>query len=185
MARCLLEHNRTGICSTKKSIRIVNALEYNAHTTSYFRNMQALKLPDLYKYHLLIFVYKSLILKENVNVATLRQNLENHEYNTREREAITIPPYKRVESQFPFRYAAAKAWNGLPANIKSCTSLTMFKTALKQYICSSYWLSYCNTLTHIVICFSVCICVWCLSMTHITQLKVTGVTRMCIGFLAL
>ena len=82
----------------KKSIRIANALEYNAHTTSYFRNMQALKLPDLYKYHLLIFVYKSLILKENVNVVTLRQNLENHEYNTREREAVTIPLYKRVKS---------------------------------------------------------------------------------------
>ena len=125
-----------------KSIRIANALEYNAHTTSYFRSMQALNLPDLYKYHLLIFVYKSLILKENVNVVTFRQNLENHDYNTREKEAITIPLYKRVKSQFSIRYAAAKVWNGLPTNIRSCISLTMFKTALKQYIYSSYKLSY-------------------------------------------
>ena len=83
--------------------------------------MQALKLSYLYKYHLLIFVYKSLILEENVKIFTFRQNLENHDYNTREGETITILLYKRVKSQFSMRCAAAKVWNGLPTNIKFCT----------------------------------------------------------------
>ena len=122
----------------KKAIRILNSLNYNDHTACYFKNMQLLKLSDIYKYNILVFTYKILILNENNHVITFQQQLTNHNYNTRNRAAICTPLFKRSKSQFSILYSAGNAWNNLPTETRDCNSLAGFKTALKQNILASY-----------------------------------------------
>ena len=56
-------------------------------------------------------------------------------YNTRHKDQIRLPLAKTSKFQSSFLYNGAKVWNTLPAYLRSITSLTNFKTKLKQYLC--------------------------------------------------
>ena len=58
-----------------------------------------------------------------------------HTYNTRHKDQIRLPLAKTSKFQSSFLYNGAKVWNTLPAYLRSITSLTNFKTKLKQYLC--------------------------------------------------
>ena len=118
----------------KISVRIIKSLNNNDHTTSHFRELQLLKLSDLYKYHILVFTYKTLILKENGHVLTFQQQSDNHNYATRNRAAICIPLFKRTKSHFSVLYSAAYVWNALSAIVRDCDSLARPTTDLKRYM---------------------------------------------------
>ena len=51
----------------KKPIRCINALPYNHHTSHYFKDMQLLKLSDLHKYFVLIFMLNKIILRNDLH----------------------------------------------------------------------------------------------------------------------
>ena len=75
---------------------------------------------------------------EGSNVIEFRQQSENHDYNTRNRTALTVLLYNRAKSHFCVWYSGTNLWNGLPADVKLCDSLSRVKIILKQYLCSSY-----------------------------------------------
>ena len=116
----------------KKSIRCINALPQNHHTSTYFNSMQLLKLPELQQYFVLIFLYKYIISVRNMSGFT--QHFDRHEYHTRNKIQYVLPRYHKYKSQLSFRYRSIGLWNTFPPCIKNCTSLSKFKAALKAYL---------------------------------------------------
>ena len=53
---------------------------------------------------------------------------------TRNSQSLNIPPYKSATGQRTFYYRAVSLWNDLPANIKTSTTLNVFKTNLRRYL---------------------------------------------------
>ena len=53
---------------------------------------------------------------------------------TRNSQSLNIPLYKSATGQRTFYYRAVSLWNDLPANIKTSTTLNVFKTNLRRYL---------------------------------------------------
>lgn len=119
----------------KKALRAINSLPYNSHTHLYFRQLELLKLPDLYQYQILLHMFKTIKLGFNTNLMEeiyTHSNVHNH--LTRYRHAFVLPRYLRTKSKQTILYRCIKAWNELPEDIKSSDSLFVFKKQLKYYL---------------------------------------------------
>jgi len=123
----------------KKACRAANNLKSDEHTSYYFKQMGVLKLEDLYKYQIAVYLYKT--IKENHDnqlAVALNQHMDIHNYNTRNRTHFQIPIFNRSLSQFSIEYTGVKTWNSLPSSIKNSTSLGSFKCKLRSNILNLY-----------------------------------------------
>ena len=53
---------------------------------------------------------------------------------TRNSQSLNIPLYKSVTAQRTFYYRAVALWNDLPVNIKTSTTLNIFKINLRRHL---------------------------------------------------
>ena len=112
----------------KKSIRAINCLPYASHTNDYFKSMNLLKLEDLYKQRVLLYMYKSELIHNTIT----------HDYSTRNAHNITLPLFNKSKSQRTIFYKGIVYWNNLPANLKNLRSENMFKNAMKSMLIGEY-----------------------------------------------
>ena len=112
----------------KKSIRAINCLPYASHTNDYFKSMNLLKLEDLYKQRVLIYMYRSELI----------HNTRTHDYSTRNAHNITLPLFNKSKSQRTIFYKGIVYWNNLPTNAKNLRSENMFKNAIKLILIGEY-----------------------------------------------
>jgi hypothetical protein len=114
----------------KKVIRIITGENYLAHTDPLFVQTGILKLSDLHTYLLAILMFKN---KQAGDV-----NSVEHRYLTRSR--YNIPPtFQRLSvTQRSITYSAPTAWNSLPRYLTNITSISVFKSKLKNYYLRSY-----------------------------------------------
>ena len=112
----------------KKSIRAINCLPYASHTNDYFKSMNLLKIEDLYKQRVLIFMYRSELI----------HNTRTHDYSTRNAHNITLPLFNKSKSQRTIFYKGIVFWNNLPTNLKNLRSENMFKNAMKSILLGEY-----------------------------------------------
>ena len=110
----------------KKIIRIITGQSYFAHTDPLFLQTGILKIPDIHKYLLGIYMFKN---KMNNN---LPRSL--HDYYTRGFNNIPIAFQRLTLTQHSINYEASQVWNNLPLDIRNSTSLHIFKKSLKQYL---------------------------------------------------
>ena len=113
----------------KKSIRAINCLPYAAHTNECFKNMNLLKLEDLYKQRVLLYMFKADYLSTNEMI---------HNYPTRNSNNIVIPLFNRARTQCTIFYKGIILWNNLPANTKSIRSENTFKRTIKTMLIDEY-----------------------------------------------
>ena len=118
----------------KKAVRAMNNLPYNAHTNNYFRDMQLLKLDDLYNLLLMTDVYSR--STEVINAVGIRSDV--HSYETRNRNQINLPRYQRTATQRSFIYQQLIKWQHIPQPIKDSHSKNIFKRRYKSYLLASY-----------------------------------------------
>ena len=57
-----------------------------------------------------------------------------HDRRTRTHDSLQIPLFKTAAGQRSFTYRAVHIWNNLDKNLKDCSSLKIFKVALKKYL---------------------------------------------------
>ena len=120
--------------------RIVkNLFKKYCSTQCVFVGMGLLKLPELHKLHIAIYMFK--ILKLNL-CPTLQVDLDikypEHNYQTRNADRL-IPPFPRVEAiRMGYKYQCNEVWNSVPGNIKEETSLKNFKRSYKSFLMSIY-----------------------------------------------
>ena len=123
----------------KSALRSANNLPYNSHTSPIFKHLGILKLPDLYRFRILIMMFKAIYFNTDVHFFNyLSCHSDLHLYSTRNCNNLIIPYYRRTKSQMCISYTGPKLWNALPTSLKNCTSLKVFKISLKKHIIDQY-----------------------------------------------
>ena len=71
---------------------------------------------------------------------------QTHDYGTRQRSYNYFVSKELANSPFSFTFTAATCWNSLPVCLKQIDTLGSFKTRLKQYLSSNWFLLFSNGL---------------------------------------
>ena len=96
----------------KKIIRIITNSDYFEHTQPLFKNNSILKLFDINKLQIAIYMYK---LQHNIHNTTLQPQ---HNYSTRTRDNLIIPTHNLTIFQHSLSYLGPKIWNAGPVSTK-------------------------------------------------------------------
>ena len=123
----------------KKAVRAICQLGFNEHTNGYFKDLNILKIEDLYKMNLCATRLKQIKNPDNNSIShKFVLNSELHPYFTRNRHNYSIPLYSRTSSQSCFLFQASTEFNDLPAHLKECSSAHVFRTKFKRFIIDKY-----------------------------------------------
>ena len=122
----------------KKIVRIISNADYLAHTNPLFKNLNLLKLEDLFTYHANLLMFKTIVLDEypDIKDRLLRVQI-NHRYDTRNGK-LRLPFFRTQKSMLCLDYQLPKNWNLLPYALKCHLSFNSFKAACKRYLISQY-----------------------------------------------
>ena len=115
----------------KKIIRIITNSDFLEHSLPLFKETNILTLFALNKLHIGTYMYKSQL---DYNVVLLPQ----HNYPTRTRLTLNVPPHTLTIYQHSLSYTGPKLWNSIPEQIKQKPSLPSFKKHLKNYLQTLY-----------------------------------------------
>ena len=119
----------------KRVVRIITNSSFLAHTKPLFISLNILPIYDLYKYNLGIFMfsfYKNLLPQSFDNLFS--QNIQVHNYNTRNKFDFRVHYGRTSYSHSVIRYKGPTLWNNLPLEVRDCKSLNTFKYKLKTYL---------------------------------------------------
>ena len=123
----------------KKAIRAINNLEYNDHTTEYFRENRILKLEDQYKFQISNYLYKILNSDVDNEISTkIKSNVRVHSHNTRCEEMLIVSQICRSRSKNCIFHNGVKIWNSLPKSIKNSNSFYKLKKLTKTHYLEGY-----------------------------------------------
>ena len=113
----------------KRAVRLILGAPFDSHSTPIFYTLKILKLSEIYKFNLCVYMYKQ-IRAGNFNV--------QHEINTRNRN-LAAPQYHRLSTtQHSVSFNGPKIYNSLPNHLKNNNSLPRFKKELKLHFLNSY-----------------------------------------------
>ena len=109
------------------------------HSYELFAPLKFLKLIDIYRYNVMITLYK--INNNNIIPFMFRNFVSNnfqHGYNTR-RTILRVPICAKFSMlSFNFVFRAIQIFNDIPEFIKNIRVFSSFKKALKDYFIDSY-----------------------------------------------
>lgn len=99
------------------------------HLGESLKNLHWLPIQSRIKYKILLLVYKCLNgMAPDYLTSMIKYTSYNHVLYLQETTSNSMPGERSFENAGP------KLWNKLPSAIKSCSSITAFKTALKTYL---------------------------------------------------
>ena len=120
----------------KKLIRFIMKKRRFDHTTELFRQLEILKLDDLFKFNTLNFVYKSI---NNFIYSPIQfVGREIGPYNLRNPPSLIVPLLRSTQSTLFIHARGANLWNELPYEIRNSRSIFIFKRKLKTKYLQSY-----------------------------------------------
>ena len=124
-------HLSSLVIAQKKAIRIVANQPYRSHTNPIFLFLNLLKVADIYKYQLGIYMWK--------NEVNFEQNFRINLHNTRSGDHY-VPSRQRLTRTFnqSIMYQAPNNWQDIPVTIINSPSLSSFKRNFKSHLISLY-----------------------------------------------
>ena len=132
----------------KKAIRIVTKSKYLASTDQLFHKLNILKIIDIYRMQVAIFVYLVYNYGKTCHVeiseASLFYNrfhfkLYNKPYAIRNVNDSLLVPYSRTNVRgHSICCAGPIIWNALPLHVRNSLSMKCFKSSIKSYLISHY-----------------------------------------------
>lgn len=137
----------------KKAIRIIAGASYNAHTDVLFKNLELLKVADIYSLQGIKFCYKfhNRLLPQYFLTNLITFHSEIHHYETRGASNFRIPNLKHSFVKNTIRYRIPVIYNNCPLLIKQKFS-THSLQGLTKYT-KSYYLNTYNFICHNRECF--------------------------------
>ena len=122
----------------KRVIRIINREAYDAPTDPIFKDLNILKLNDIYLLQLGIFMYKyqNNLLPINFANSFLRTD-QVHNYNTRASRLFYVPSCRTNIRKFTVNYQGLCFYNSIDADIRNVASISLFQSKLKTYLSSN------------------------------------------------
>ena len=122
-------HLRPLVLQHKRTIRLMTDSGPRDHTTPLFKRLKLLKLTDLYEFHLLLYMHKS--MKNNKYPV-------QHSLDTRSRN-LAAPKFHRLSgTQRAVSFSGPTLWNKIPTELRDLSSYGNFKTKLKSYYIDKY-----------------------------------------------
>ena len=122
----------------KRLIRIICNAGYREHTGPLFHRTGILNLSGIYRYLLSTFMYR---LRDRDLPEIFdkfgQTNSEIHQYSTRQTENYYVPPWRLDIRKRSPSVQAPLIWNSLPAYIKNCKTLLIFKKQIKKHLVES------------------------------------------------
>ena len=118
----------------KKAIRIITSSPFKAHTGPLFEMLRLLKLCDIYKYHLNIFMFKIFRrISPSVVMSMFVLNCDVHNLNTRQAQLFHVPYSNSEIFKKSVRYAGVRLFNEIYhlIDINSCFDVHIFKRVIK------------------------------------------------------
>ena len=118
----------------KRCIRCIMCADFHTNTELFFNQLNILKLSELHKFSLCIYIYKTLYIDnfDNSLYTYIDSNINNHLHNTRHSANITLPLYSRSKSQFCINYSGCNLWNQLQFETRNANSVEKFKALLMK-----------------------------------------------------
>ena len=112
----------------KAAIRILSNAHYrdSCRELNLFETQNSLPLPALYIFQIVLFCKK--------NSQYLENTVQNHSYNTRNKNLYTPLRHKTTAYEKGPLYSGQKFYNMLPLNIREEPSLNVFKILLKKFL---------------------------------------------------
>ena len=125
----------------KRVIRAISFEHFTAPTTPIFSDLKILKLHDLFKLKMLIFVYESVNKFSPICFHNIFDSVASvHQYGTRQAGKDNIFLIQKNTNQYGLRsvhYHGAKCWNDIPVDIKRSPSVNIFRRKLKALLFQS------------------------------------------------
>ena len=123
----------------KRAIRIIDNIRYRDSTKESFHKLKILRLPELYKFTVLLFVYK---YKNNLLPGIFDSfyvmNNQMHQYPTRNAGNFRVPITKlRVASTF-VKKVGVSLWNEYADQINHDMKIGLFKKAITNILLDTY-----------------------------------------------
>ena len=113
----------------KRTIRTICNAGYRDHTDPLYKNLGLLKVEDIYKLNLLVYMHKE---RSKGNYGQI------HNLNTRNRNQARPVNHYLTSTRHAVSYTGPNAWNSLPQYLRETRSLPAFKKSVKAHFLSLY-----------------------------------------------
>ena len=114
----------------KRIIRNIAKSDFLEHTEPLYKNLNILNVRNIRIMNLAIMMFKQ--VKNNEYALPILT--QAHNYNTRYRENLLIPPHTTTLIALSFKVEGIKIWNNLPNDIKASSNINSFKKKLKSHL---------------------------------------------------
>ena len=120
--------------------RVVTLSRKSCHITPILKELHWLPVSQRIVFKLMLIVHKSvnniapIYISELLKVYTPSRNLRSSNMSL-----LKEPTSKRTWGDRSFSVAAPRLWNHLPTKLKSCHSITRFKSLLKTHLMSQFF----------------------------------------------
>ena len=135
----LLALNRL-VCLQKRALRIIMCSHFRAPSNPLFAKLGILKLQDIHKFQILMFVYK---FKNNLVprccMHLLHVRTSSSRYNLRHEHDFIHIAYRTLLRKKSIAVAGPELWNVIPDLIKCSISVSIYKIRLVDFLKSSYF----------------------------------------------
>lgn len=119
----------------KIAIRKINNLAYKLSTKPFFKNLKILKLHQIYKYSVGIFIYK---VRNHLCPSMFDNFFQTndliHSHFTRQRTNLHSNTCNTNFIKHNIKNTGVRIWNSFPSYIKTVNKIDNFKRKLKAYI---------------------------------------------------
>ena len=127
----------------KKAIRTITNSKYNAHTDPLYSQLHLLKAKDIRTLFELKFYYKFINcqLPEYFQSNFIQTNEQSHQFNTRNRNQISIPTHRHQFFKTGLKYTIVNTINNAPNDLLQqirTHSIQAFSSKIKNHLISHY-----------------------------------------------
>ena len=113
----------------KRAIRIINKSSFLAHTDPLFHSNNILKVHDLYKFYVGVYMYDNWEAESFV---------VTHNYNTRNLNSLVPGAARLTVTQNSLSVIGPNVWNSIPLIIRDSPTKSIFKNRFKAHLLSMY-----------------------------------------------
>ena len=125
----------------KKAIRIITCSKYLEHTNPIFRNLRLLRVGDLYKLQVALFVHKhnyNYFSYTSLNHFFHLQRAPNTHATRNVSHRLFIQSYRTEVRGKSINFIGPRIWNSIPLDIRTIQNPIEFKKNLKSFMISLY-----------------------------------------------
>ena len=119
----------------KRIIKIMTGAKRFDSVSRHFRELKILKLDEIYKYSILIFMfkyYKCMLPKVFGEFYQLNETV--HQYQTRQTNLLHVPLAKSCQKSSSIRCMGVKIWNNNFIKVGNNTRISIFKRHVKELL---------------------------------------------------